>query len=31
MNHYLSYGSSMYTIIYMEGEIVAVYPYSADY
>ena len=31
MNNYLTYGSSMYTIIYMESEIVAVYPYSADY
>ena len=31
MNNYLSYGSSLYTIIYLESQIVAVYPYNADY
>lgn len=30
-NNYLVYGSSLYTIIYMEDEIVAVFPYGADY
>ena len=30
-NNYLLYGSSLYTIIYMEDEIVAVFPYGADY
>lgn len=31
MNNYLIYGGSLYTIIYIEGEIVAVMPYGADY
>ena len=31
MNNYLRYGSSLYTIIYIESEIVAVLPYNADY
>ena len=31
MNNYLIYGSSLYTIIYIESEIVAVFPYGADY
>lgn len=30
-NNYLQYGSSLYTIIYIESEIVAVLPYGADY
>ena len=30
-NHYLTYGSSLYTIIYIESKIVAVFPYGADY
>ena len=31
MSNYLMYGSSLYTIIYIESEIVAVLPYGADY
>ncbi len=31
MNNYMIYGSSLYTIIYIESEIVAVFPYGADY
>ena len=31
MNNYLRYGSALYTIVYMESEIVAVFPYGADY
>ncbi|MBR4361011.1 MAG: cadherin-like beta sandwich domain-containing protein [Clostridia bacterium] len=31
INNYLQYGSSLYTIIYIESEIVAVFPYGADY
>ena len=31
MNCYLQYGSSLYTIIYIESKIVAVFPYGADY
>lgn len=31
MNNYLQYGSSLYTIVYMESKIVAVLPYGADY
>lgn len=31
MNNYLKYGSSLYTIVYIESEIVAVFPYGADY
>ena len=31
MNNYLQYGSSLYTIVYIESEIVAVFPYGADY
>ena len=31
MNSYLQYGSSLYTIIYIESKIVAVFPYGADY
>ena len=30
-NSYLQYGSSLYTIIYIESKIVAVFPYGADY
>ncbi|MBQ9263188.1 MAG: cadherin-like beta sandwich domain-containing protein [Clostridia bacterium] len=31
MSNYLRYGSSLYSIIYIESEIVAVFPYGADY
>ena len=31
MNSYLKYGSSLYTIVYIESKIVAVFPYGADY
>ena len=31
MNSYLMYGSSLYTIVYIEDKIVAVFPYGADY
>ena len=31
MNKYTLYGSTLYTIIYLEDEIVAVMPYEADY
>ena len=31
MNNYLNYGSSLYTFVYIEDEIVAVFPYGADY
>lgn len=31
MNNYLRYGSSLYTIVYIESQIVAVFPYGADY
>ncbi len=31
MSHYLDYGSSLYTIVYIESEIVAVFPYGADF
>ena len=31
INNYPSYGSNLYTIVYMESEIVAVFPYGADY
>ena len=31
MNSYLTYGSSLYTIVYIEDKIVAVFPYGADY
>jgi len=31
MNSYLQYGSSLYTIVYIESKIVAVFPYGADY
>lgn len=31
MNNYLRYGSSLYTIIYIESQIIAVFPYGADY
>ena len=31
MNNYARYGSSLYTFIYIEDEIVAVFPYGADY
>ena len=31
MNNYMIYGSSLYTIVYIESEIVAVFPYGADY
>lgn len=31
MSHYLQYGSSLYTFVYIEDEIVAVFPYGADY
>ena len=31
MQNYQQYGSSLYTIIYIESEIVAVLPYGADY
>lgn len=31
MNHYMTYGSSLYTIIYIESQIVAIFPYGADY
>lgn len=31
MNNYMTYGSSLYTIVYIESEIVAVFPYGADY
>ncbi|MBE5781945.1 MAG: hypothetical protein E7329_01355 [Clostridiales bacterium] len=31
MSNYLLYGSSLYSIVYMEDEIVAVFPYGADY
>lgn len=30
-DHYMDYGSSMYTIVYIESQIVAVFPYEADY
>ncbi|MBR3019741.1 MAG: cadherin-like beta sandwich domain-containing protein [Clostridia bacterium] len=30
-NTYLQYGSSLYTIVYIEDKIVAVFPYGADY
>lgn len=31
INNYTVYGSSLYTIVYIESEIVAVFPYGADY
>lgn len=31
LNNYQLYGSTLYTFIYIEDEIVAVYPYQADY
>ena len=31
MNNYLRYGSSLYTLVYIEDEIVAIFPYGADY
>ena len=31
MQHYMDYGSTLYTIVYIESEIVAVFPYAADY
>ena len=31
MNTYLQYGSSLYTIVYIEDKIVAVFPYGADF
>lgn len=31
MNNYYLYGSTLYTFIYIEDEIVAVFPYGADY
>ena len=31
MSKYMSKGSPLYTIIYMESEIIAVLPYGADY
>ncbi len=31
MNYYFAYGSSLYTFVYIEDEIVAVMPYGADY
>ena len=31
LNNYQRYGSTLYTFIYIEDEIVAVYPYQADY
>ena len=31
MNTYLQYGSPLYTIVYIEDKIVAVFPYGADY
>ncbi|MBR5111127.1 MAG: cadherin-like beta sandwich domain-containing protein [Clostridia bacterium] len=31
MNTYLQYGSSLYTIVYIEDKIVSVFPYGADY
>lgn len=31
LNSYLQYGSSLYTIVYIESKIVAVFPYGADY
>lgn len=31
ISHYQDYGHAFYTIIYIEGEIVAVMPYKADY
>ncbi len=31
LNNYLRYGSSLYTFVYIESEIVAVFPYGADY
>lgn len=31
MNNYLLYGNSLYTIVYIEDKIVAVFPYGADY
>ena len=31
MNNYLRFGSSLYTIVYIESQIVAVLPYGADY
>jgi hypothetical protein len=30
VNHYLSNGSNLYYLIYIEDEIVAVMPYAAD-
>ena len=30
-NTYMQYGSSLYTIVYIEDKIVAVFPYGADY
>ena len=29
--NYMNYGSNLYTIVYIEDEIVAVFPYAADY
>ncbi len=31
MNTYLQYGSALYTIVYIEDKIVAVFPYGADF
>ena len=31
LNNYLLYGNSLYTIVYIEDKIVAVFPYGADY
>ena len=31
INNYLQYGSSLYTIVYIESKIVAMFPYGADY
>lgn len=31
MNNYMIYGSNLYMIVYMESQIVAVFPYGADY
>ncbi|MBQ6803250.1 MAG: cadherin-like beta sandwich domain-containing protein [Clostridia bacterium] len=31
LSNYLRYGSSMYTFVYIESEIVAIFPYGADY
>ncbi|MBE5781944.1 MAG: cadherin-like beta sandwich domain-containing protein [Clostridiales bacterium] len=31
LNNYQIYGSSLYTLVYIEDEIVAIFPYGADY